>query len=244
MLCMSCGANIPPEWVKAIQSGVCPGCGEQIMNEATKELLVELTAAMERMPNNPQGIAGWLLSNYQFQKIGDAIPVERFHDKTNMIRANIEKGSDNMSEKLLQRTDVYKRIKETEAKLNKAKNGKNNKLAAMAQAISSGDVDEHMYGSDQPEPQYEEEIEAEFEDDYEEERGPRRSRELITGENIIDPRAAPLSLAEIKSLAGTIKTPDTESSQEEVQRELQLQRFKRVKAQQAVMGGSGAFRRS
>ena len=76
MRCMSCGADIPPQWVKAIQSNVCPNCGDPIMGEPTQSLLKELTEAMEKMPNNPQGVAGWLLSNYRFQKMGSGQPVE------------------------------------------------------------------------------------------------------------------------------------------------------------------------
>jgi hypothetical protein len=76
---MSCGANIPPEWVNALQSNICPGCGKNIMSPETKEFMDELSSALERMPNDPQGVAGWLLSNYRFQKMGSCEPVERFH---------------------------------------------------------------------------------------------------------------------------------------------------------------------
>lgn len=78
---MSCGADIPPQWVKAIESNICPGCGNQIMGDATQQLLHELADAMAKMPNDPQGVAGWLLSNYRFQKIGSGEPVEKFHRK-------------------------------------------------------------------------------------------------------------------------------------------------------------------
>lgn len=81
MRCMSCGANIPPEWVSAIQRNECPGCGGEIMGESTQTLLKELAEAMQKMPNDPQGVAGWLISNYRFQKMGAADPVEKFHRK-------------------------------------------------------------------------------------------------------------------------------------------------------------------
>ena len=65
MKCMSCMAEIPPAWVNAIQRNECPGCGKAIMDEASKELLDELRSAMESMPNDPEGLAGWLLSKLQ-----------------------------------------------------------------------------------------------------------------------------------------------------------------------------------
>lgn len=79
MKCQSCGVDIPPEWVKAIQKNECPACEGEIMDSGSQELLQELSAAMEQMPNDPRGIAGWLLSNYTVTKIGEAVPVARFH---------------------------------------------------------------------------------------------------------------------------------------------------------------------
>jgi len=78
MQCMSCKADIPPAWVNAIQRNECPGCGGPIMDESSKELLDELRTAMEEMPNDPEGLAGWLLSHYKLHKIGSAEPTE-FH---------------------------------------------------------------------------------------------------------------------------------------------------------------------
>lgn len=80
MKCGTCNAEIPPAWVHCLQTNICPGCGGSIMDDFEKELLSELKGAMERMPNNPEGIAGWLISNYKMVKIGDATPTE-FHVK-------------------------------------------------------------------------------------------------------------------------------------------------------------------
>lgn len=79
MKCMNCEAEILPQYVKAIETNVCPGCGEQIYNDSTKELMEGLKQAMEIMPNNPQGIAGWLLSNFHIEKIGSGEPVSEFY---------------------------------------------------------------------------------------------------------------------------------------------------------------------
>ncbi len=79
MKCMSCGAIIPPEFKAAIASNICAGCGGEIMNEATLELLDELKEALQEMPNDPEGIAGWLLSHYEMRKFGSAQPVGQFY---------------------------------------------------------------------------------------------------------------------------------------------------------------------
>ncbi len=78
MKCQSCSADIPPQWVNAIQQNMCPGCGGSIMDEDTTELLLALSETMQKMPNDPVGLAGWLVSNYYMKKIGDCEPTE-FH---------------------------------------------------------------------------------------------------------------------------------------------------------------------
>jgi hypothetical protein len=80
MKCQSCQAEIPPSWVHAISNNICPGCGQPIMNEDTQKLIQELKIAMEKMPNDPAGLAGWLVCNYSMTKIGSSDPVV-FHRK-------------------------------------------------------------------------------------------------------------------------------------------------------------------
>lgn len=76
---MSCGSPVPPQFKSAIQNNLCPSCGGEIMNEATLDLLDELKEALEEMPNDPEGLAGWLLSNYEMRKIGTGEPVGQFY---------------------------------------------------------------------------------------------------------------------------------------------------------------------
>jgi hypothetical protein len=61
-----------------INKNECPACGQQIMNDAMQELLVELRQALTEMPNDPEGLAGWLLTHYRLVKIGDGKPVMEF----------------------------------------------------------------------------------------------------------------------------------------------------------------------
>jgi hypothetical protein len=76
MKCDSCDVEIPPAWSSVIAKNLCPNCEGPIMSDGTIELMVGLKTALEQMPNDPQGIAGWLLSNYQMRKIGDGAPTE------------------------------------------------------------------------------------------------------------------------------------------------------------------------
>lgn len=48
------------------------------MDEGSQQLMVELKEAMDKMPNDSQGLAGWLLSHYSLVKKGTAEPTT-FH---------------------------------------------------------------------------------------------------------------------------------------------------------------------
>jgi hypothetical protein len=78
MKCCNCNTDIPPEWKHAINNNSCPACGGALMNEAMQELLAEIRAALEAMPNDPEGLAGWLLSHYELRKFGSGEPVQKF----------------------------------------------------------------------------------------------------------------------------------------------------------------------
>lgn len=75
---MNCGTDIPPEFKAAVATNKCPACNGEIMNDASLQLMEELKRALEEMPNDPQGLAGWLLSNYEMRKVGEAKPVNVF----------------------------------------------------------------------------------------------------------------------------------------------------------------------
>ena|ERR1700748_1914091 len=92
MLCNTCNADIPPSFVKALARNVCPSCDGPIMLEDTIELMAGLKSALEQMPNDPQGIAGWLLSNYRMQKVGTGEPTGFYGVKNGQQKGlNIEK---------------------------------------------------------------------------------------------------------------------------------------------------------
>lgn len=241
--CKNCNAEIPPAFVHAIQSGICAGCGSELFSSEDKELLAELTEAMEKMPNNPAGIAGWLLSNYRFQKIGDAVPTEKFHDGSDRVQPQQQqqqpgmpnlKVANNPVQQMLARTGYQKQIQQTQSKV-----FGNDKLQQMAQEIASiGDDD--MYGNMKEEPANEEYFDED--DGVVIERGPKNSRALVTGSNLVDANVPPLSPEEIEALSANSEPQDEESAH----KALQMQRMKRLKAQQAVAtgAGQGSFRRS
>lgn len=80
MKCCSCSIDIPSQWKKCFEDNICPNCGGPILNDAVNSLINELAEALELMPNDPKGLAGWLVSNYEMRKIGSEEPVTKFYD--------------------------------------------------------------------------------------------------------------------------------------------------------------------
>ena len=244
MRCMNCDADILPAYVKAIENNICPGCGEQIYNTATSELMIELTEAMRKMPNDPQGIVGWLMSNYQFRKIGDAAPVEKFYRKGGS-------GGDGFDESKLKIAPGYSQfIHNSEAEKLVAKGrelaaqkGGGGKLAECVAAIQ-GVSD--PYGDDGAGSEVESNgVAAEDQKEY-----------MALKASGIDPfatatpamlaNANPADIVAMELASHPLDEPENYEamfSKSEKGRALLMQeRAKKIKAQDAILGG-GAFRR-
>lgn len=63
MKCLSCEMEINPKWKYAIDSNMCPFCGESIMEEQLKNLFTVLSDAMEQLAEYPEPLNDWMLSN-------------------------------------------------------------------------------------------------------------------------------------------------------------------------------------
>lgn len=132
MKCITCTAEIPANWSYALNNNLCPSCGGPIMDEDSKSLLHELRDAMAKMPNDPEGLAGWLLSNYRLTKIGTAEPMDFY--KKNSNKNSSFRTNENPVEKLLKRAGVDKQV------------AKQKKLAALAQHINETELSDDQYG--------------------------------------------------------------------------------------------------
>jgi hypothetical protein len=121
------------------------------MDDTARQLMSDLAEAMERMPNDPKGLAGWLLSNYRLRKIGDGEPVGQFyHDGARRQQVAGQPGNDidtshlkqaqSPVDQFLSRTDSYNKIKETRALIEAAKGGKDKRMAALAAGIQHAQI--------------------------------------------------------------------------------------------------------
>ena len=252
MRCMNCGANIPPEYVSAIALNKCPGCNDSIMNEQTQELLKELASAMERMPHDPQGVAGWLMSNYRFQKMGEAEPVEKFHRKGGSGSSEYDENSLKITpsyNEFVSRNDaghLVSKSNELAAKFHGSKNGKIAELASMIQGVSDPYEDITVDGQVPEEDQI---AMNEFKQAGLDPFASAVSAPLGAINDLsqaIDPREV---MKLLKSQGDDVPLADElEIAKTEKGRALLQQRqFKKIKAQDALYGGGGgpnSFRRA
>lgn len=250
---MTCNADIPPQWVNAIQRNECPGCGEAIMDDASKELLTELREAMTKMPNDPEGLAGWLLSNYTLRKIGAAEPVN-FHRKPSAVEVAKEK-------KLkVAKNSVQEFLKRKNPGVAKAVEAQKD-FAEIVSQINSGEVEDPLYGNGE---ELEAEMDAEYEtseegdvDPYEEAEFNRqtfksKAKQIARHSLVIPGEERPLTAEETAAMmhvvAGKASGVDPGDNIPEA---LQAARLERLKKSRAIAGGGtedfgaerGTFRR-
>jgi hypothetical protein len=248
MKCRSCGANIPPEWVNAINSNVCPGCGGAIMDEKSKELLDELANAMERMPNDPQGVAGWLLSNYEFRKVGDGIPTEKFHRKGAGPEVDTSDLKVDPAHAKFHKAAGSKafEINPTIENVKKSKNGKLAELASNIQSIADpyGDDDievDNEYPDDEDLKAFAELRKSGFDPFGESGAGPQAQASITDVSQVI-------TQDDIKSLTAQVEDEYLPHERillksEEGKAVVNKSRYKKLQSQEIFASGGGAFRR-
>lgn len=260
MRCINCGANIPPEWVNAIQSNTCPGCGGEIMNTATQELLQELTEAIKKMPNDPQGIAGWLMSNYRFQKMGDGKPVEKFHRKGGGPGGDFDENNLKIApgyNELIKRNDAIgkeelMKTAQLAARGNELAARKGGKLAEFASMIQQvGDPYGDNTTSTVKEEKADDRVDPEDQKSYLELKASGFDPFIASAPSTMG--SSEFESSDIVSKLARVMSQDDKPIQYEIalsqtdegRKQLQLDNFKRIKAQDAVMGaGTGFFRRA
>ena len=255
MRCMACGADIPPAFVKALELNKCPACDGEIMNEASQELLKELSDALARMPNDPQGVAGWLLSNYRFQKMGDGKPVDKFYRKGG---GGSEYDDSNLKiapsyNEFVKRNDaghLVARSNELAAQFKGSKNGQIAELASMIQGVgdpygdnSTSTTSQTDDGPADPEDQksYLELKQAGY-DPFATTAAPI-SGAMSDLSQAIDPRDV-VNLLKSQGENVPLESEVLLAKTEKGRAILQMNEFKRIKAQEAITGGgNGVFRR-
>lgn len=137
--CKTCNSEISPEWVFAIKSNTCPGCGGEIMNKASEEFVKELAEALEKMPNNPAGLAGWIVSNYKLEKIGNCEPVEF---KTKQAQ------TDNGTNKVATMSKFFKNAGMSEEKIRDIEKARKKVLSGQNELLIDDNVDSDVDDGD------------------------------------------------------------------------------------------------
>ena len=220
MQCISCQAPIHPEFVHSIKCNTCPACGGSMMNDAAQELLKELGEALVKMPNDPQGIAGWLLSNYELRKIGTGEPVNEFYGTPKQSKPGQPPGTLKVPESRIQQFFKQAGVKQPK---------KPEDYAEIVQEIqTAGGAD---YGTDG--------VVIEVNEDFvEEARDPEYTQQVLSAMQGKPPRRASIGGAAAAS-------QDLDANMSDLHPALRGDRMHRLKQQLEVgQGGVGKIRRS
>lgn len=214
MKCMSCGVEIPAEWVKVIEKNVCPNCEGQILNDAMQSLIRELGEALDKMPNDPQGIAGWLVSNYQMVKIGTGEPVTKFYGNKPQAKTNNEgvpvglKIANNPLQNFYKNAGLKKSPEE---------------YAAIAEKINSDVIKD--YGDDEPT----------VNEDY----IPEAEDPVYTAKVLSNMNQVPMNRRQIREMQQKMAQQNDDLDEAGIPVPLQQQRLERLrKAEELSLGGS------
>lgn len=229
MKCMNCNAEISPQYVHAIANNICPGCGGSIYDDQTKEIYNELKEAMVRMPNDPVGLAGWLLDNYKLYKIGNAEPVERFYNNSKDSKevkeakdsSKIKTASVEKTNEFFQRAGVSP---QTKSKLPKD-------YSVLVDQINSNISEDSMYGEDEVEMMDESLSDEDF-------SAAREMNARFAEDELLIP-GKPLAKSEMKELKALLSKGASASDSL-----LEGERMERLQRQENMLSGGGRFKRS
>lgn len=247
MRCVSCAADVPPQWVAALEANICPGCGGQIMSDESKDLMAELQGAIAKMPNDPKGLAGWILSNYRIKKIGSAEPTEYFHRKGGGPGDDGQiKIADSGIDKFMSRTGMSGTINNTMQSVNKHKI-QNSKYQELANSINNIDVedDQEEEEPDKEDLEYVKELNRQGINPFS--NGLMSNKSVVTPQNIKEMLLednARSNVGQNNDLYNFSKEENDVVSSGEKGREAVLKsRVKRIAAQEGLSNGVGGFRR-
>ncbi len=93
MECISCQTEINPKWTHAVQSNICPFCGESILQNELVSLLSSLRANLDALAPFQEQLNDWLLSNFSYIKtdsphLMNYLPSQVLEELTSNIRKN------------------------------------------------------------------------------------------------------------------------------------------------------------
>lgn len=100
MKCASCDVNIDPKWKYAIEQNICPFCGQNIMDEYLKNLLILLSDTINKLSDYEEQLNDFMLSNFQFIKttsknLADYLTPEQLSEQELKFKHNVKKVKNN-----------------------------------------------------------------------------------------------------------------------------------------------------
>lgn len=159
MKCLSCSLEINPQWKYAIETNVCPFCGEDILHSQLIDLFSTLRSTIDQLLEFPNELSDWLNSNYGFVKadsenlvsnlsldqIQDLLKAKKsnshkFEKKT--IKVNTENGEEEVEVQTIQDEQTTSEFAKRAGIKNKQ--GKTQHLKDMVSKIKNGEINSNL----------------------------------------------------------------------------------------------------
>jgi Zn-finger nucleic acid-binding protein len=146
MKCMSCEMEIDPKWKHAIESNMCPFCGQLILSEQLKTLFVDLRITMEGLQEFKEQLDDWMYSNHNYIKADSPKLKEMLKGPENKekhtVKVRTEHGEEDVVVERIQSeeqtTEFFKRAEAFKPKGDKSPAEKTSRLKAIVKQIKSG----------------------------------------------------------------------------------------------------------
>lgn len=218
MECMSCGAEIPPEWKAAIANNCCPKCGDQIMSDKMVSLTNELSDVLKSLVEEGGDFMDKVLDMCGLMR--KPLPGEKKLEEKNEVNLPENfKVPQNTVQDFLRRTNAP-HLADRQAK-----------IAAMRSHIESAQAS----GSDP-------DFEGFAEDPSPETQGVIKAKDFVEGSHYLNDDGSAPSVNELSEAIGDSSIDDYDPNIPVI---LQKDRLARLEKSRGISsGGVGNFRRS
>lgn len=218
MKCKSCREDIPPKFTHALSVNICPLCGQEIMDVKLQNILGELKTSLNSAQEYMEEVEDWLFSNFSLKKVK---PNEIVVDKNQLKPVSVSPGPGVM----------VNRKEDDEEVVVDEKPSTTTVFAKRAGVISPKKALDFIKGRSALGAADPSEFEG-VDDEY---------GEMEMQESSHDDNLSPLNPNERNQMAGIFRGEDLAKSSHE----LEMQKLKRLQAQNSVSGGGGGiFRRN
>lgn len=118
MKCTSCEAEINPKWKHAVDTNLCPFCGQLIMDAELKALLSTLSVTLEQLQPHPDHLEDWLRTHGYVREdkivYPTALPVTTINTPQSFNKDTVSIQNQEITNKFFKNAEATKIVEKTQ----------------------------------------------------------------------------------------------------------------------------------